>query len=95
MATTPKTMAATNGSREHELGKMLEGRRRELLHEVQGRIRDVRRECGDEIAKARLRALPLAVRCKDCEEARETAEHRERIIAQRRASSALFSGMSN
>ena len=25
-------------------------------------------ECGDEIAEARLRALPFAVRCKDCEE---------------------------
>ncbi len=35
-------------------------------------------ECGDEIAEARLRALPFAVRCKDCEEARETAERRER-----------------
>ena len=30
-------------------------------------------ECGEEIAEARLRALPFAVRCKDCEEARETA----------------------
>ncbi len=33
-------------------------------------------ECGDEIAGPRLRALPFAVRCKDCEEARETAEQR-------------------
>ena len=40
-------------------------------------------ECGDEIAEARLRALPFAVRCKECEEARETAELRERM-AQRR-----------
>lgn len=52
-------------------------------------------ECGEEIAEARLRALPFAVRCKDCEEARETAEQRERIIAQRRGSSALFFDMSN
>jgi RNA polymerase-binding transcription factor DksA len=29
-------------------------------------------ECGEEISEARLRALPFAVRCKDCEEARET-----------------------
>ena len=125
MATTTKTMAATNGSRDHELRKMLEGRRRELVYEVQGKIRDGRRdyanerevldegessevdiqeeiefaliqmkaetlnkidaalrrigegtygecsECGDEIPEARLRALPFAVRCKDCEEARE------------------------
>ena len=28
-------------------------------------------ECGDEIAQQRLRALPFALRCKDCEEARE------------------------
>jgi DnaK suppressor protein len=149
MAKTTKTMAATNGSRDSELRKMLEDRRRELAHEVHSKIRDARRdctkerevldegessevdiqeeiefaliqmkaetlskiaaalrrleegtygecfECGDEIAKARLRALPFAVRCKDCEEARETAEHRERTIAQRRASSALFFGMSN
>jgi DnaK suppressor protein len=52
-------------------------------------------ECGDEIAEARLRALPFAVRCKDCEEARETAERRERMQAQKRGSSALFYDMSN
>ena len=38
-------------------------------------------ECGDEIPKARLRALPFAVRCKNCEEDRETLEQRERIMA--------------
>jgi DnaK suppressor protein len=52
-------------------------------------------ECGDEISEARLRALPFAVRCKDCEEARETAERRARVVAQRRGSSALFFDMSN
>ena len=46
-------------------------------------------ECGDEIAEARLRALPFAVRCKDCEEALETAEEHDRHVAQRGAS-ALF-----
>jgi DnaK suppressor protein len=51
-------------------------------------------ECGDEISEARLRALPFAVRCKDCEEARETAEQRERVQA-RRSSSTLFFDMSN
>ena len=51
-------------------------------------------ECGGEIAEARLRALPFAVRCKDCEEARETAERRERM-AQKRGSSALFYDVSN
>ena len=136
-------------SRYDELKKMLQDRRRQLMSDVQGRIRDVRGEgskdrevldqgessevdiqddiefaliqmksetlnkinealrrldegtygncfeCGDEVAEARLRALPFAVRCKDCEEARETAEQRDRILAQRRGSSALFFDMSN
>jgi DnaK suppressor protein len=147
MATTTKgsrTAAKAATSRYNELKKMLEDRRRELMNEVQGKIRDVRAEgnkerdvldqgessevdiqediefaliqmkaetlnrinealrrleegnygncfeCGDEIAQARLRALPFAVRCKDCEEAKETAEQRERQQAQRRGSSALF-----
>ena len=148
MATTTKTKGAAK-NRYNELKKMLEDRRRELLNEVQGRIRDVRLEgnkdrdvldqgessevdiqediefaliqmksetlskvdaalrrleegtygdcfeCGDEIAEARLRALPFAVRCKDCEEARETAERRERMAQQKRGSSTLFYDMSN
>lgn len=149
MATTTKTMTATtNGSRDRELRTTLEDRRRELVFEVQDKIRGGRRdftnerdvldegdssavdiqeeiefaliqmkaetlakidaalrrlgdgaygecfECGDEIADARLRALPLAVRCKDCEEARETAELRERMT-QRRGSSMLFVDMVN
>ncbi len=51
-------------------------------------------ECGDEIAEARLRALPFAVRCKDCEEAREVAAERERIWQQRRGGASLFMDMS-
>ena len=148
MATT-KTKAAAKSSRYTELKKMLEDRRRELMNEVQGKIRDVRLEggkdrevldqgessevdiqediefaliqmkgetlnkvnealrrldegtygncfeCGDEIANARLRALPFAVRCKDCEEARETAEQRERLAARRSGSATLFFDMSN
>jgi len=31
-------------------------------------------ECGEEIPERRLRALPFAIRCKDCEEALEVAE---------------------
>ena len=146
MATTRKNVKGpAKGSRYDDLKQMLEGRRRELMHEVQGRIRDVRAEgggkdrdvfdqgessevdiqediefaliqmksetlhkidealrrleertygncfeCGEEIAEARLRALPFAVRCKDCEEARETAEQRERVMAQRRGGAPLF-----
>jgi DnaK suppressor protein len=52
-------------------------------------------ECGDEIAQQRLRALPFAVRCKDCEQARENAAHRDRLMAQRSASSSLFFDISH
>ena len=144
MATTTKTKASAKTSRYNELKQMLEDRRRELMTEVQGRIRDVRAEgskdrevldqgessevdiqediefaliqmksetlnkinealrrldegtygncfeCGEEIAEARLRALPFAVRCKDCEEAREMAQQRERIQARRGSSSLGF-----
>ena len=132
-------------SRYDELKGILEERRREIMSEVQGRMRDVRAEgagsavqgvldaaesseldiqdeiefaliqmkaetlhkidealrrleeatygycfeCGDEISERRLRALPFALRCKDCEEARELAQQRERM-QNRRSSSALF-----
>ena len=131
-----------------ELKRMLEERQREILNEVQGKIRDVRAEgsekphevldqgetsevdiqediefaliqmkaetlnkinealarledgnygmcfeCGEEIAEARLRALPFAVRCKDCEEARENAQQRERVLARRGSSSTLLFDM--
>jgi DnaK suppressor protein len=129
-----------------ELKRILEERRREILSEVQEKMRDVRsvgasgegqgvldaaetteadiqddielaliqmksetlhkieealarldektygycNECGDEILERRLRALPFAVRCKDCEEAREMAELRERHLSQRRPSGFLI-----
>lgn len=48
-------------------------------------------ECGEDIPEARLRALPFAVRCRSCEEDCETAQRRERVMAQRRESTtALF-----
>ena len=142
------TVAAPGDTRYDELKQMLEERQRELVAEVQGKIRGVRAdgaekphdvmdqgetsevdiqedielaliqmkaetlnkinealarledgryglcfECGDEISEARLRALPFAVRCKDCEEAREIAAQRERSLAQRRGSSSLFYDM--
>lgn len=129
-----------------ELKRILEERRREILAQVQEKIRDVRAEgssgetqgvldaaetseadiqddiefaliqmksetlhrieealqrledgnfghcfeCGDDISERRLRALPFAVRCKDCEEAREVAERRERMLSQRRTSGLLL-----
>ena len=49
MATTTKsTKVASKTSRYNELRTMLEERRRELLSEVQGKIRDVRAESGKE-----------------------------------------------
>ena len=144
-----KTDVSAKVSRWNELKKILEDRRRELVRNVQGKIRDARTdstkesdvfdegessevdiqaeiefaliqmnaetlnkidaalrslvegtygecfECGGEIAEARLRALPFALRCKDCEEAHETADLRERIKTQRRGSSALFVDMVN
>ena len=50
-------------------------------------------DCGEEIGEKRLRALPFAVRCKDCEEARENAEQRERQLNARRGTSSLFMDM--
>ena len=141
MATMTKNKGAATACPSNELRKVLEDRRRELVHEVQGKMRDARTdginevvdqvesteldiqdeiefaliqmkadtlnkidvalrriegdtygicfECGDEITGARLRALPFAVRCKDCQETREVAEQRDRVLA-RRSSSSLF-----
>jgi DnaK suppressor protein len=132
-----------------ELKGILEERRREMMSEVQGRMRDVRAEgagsavqgvldaaesseldiqdeiefaliqmkaetlnkidealrrleegtygycfeCGEEVSEKRLRALPFAVRCKDCEEAREIKQQRDRLMAQRRGAASLFIDM--
>lgn len=40
--------------------------------------------CGEDIAHARLRALPFAVRCRDCEELHETVRARTRTADDRR-----------
>jgi len=135
--------------RYEELKSILEDRRREIVNQVQERMRDVRSEgagatvqgvldaaesseadiqdeiefaliqmkaetlnkidealrrleegsygycfeCGEEISERRLRALPFAVRCKDCEEAREVRQQRERLMAQRRGAASLFIDM--
>jgi DnaK suppressor protein len=52
-------------------------------------------ECGDEIVRARLRALPFAVRCKECEEARENSQIRDRVLTDRRDTTALFQDISH
>jgi DnaK suppressor protein len=72
----------------------------ETLHKIEEALRRLEEgtfgycyECGEEISEKRLRALPFAVRCKDCEEAREMAQQRERVIAQRRGAASLFLDM--
>jgi DnaK suppressor protein len=72
----------------------------ETLHKIEEALRRLEEgtfgycfECGEEISERRLRALPFAVRCKDCEEARETAQQRERLMQQRRGTSSLFIDM--
>ncbi len=158
MANKKKAVAATTATstnkrseRYDELKQMLEDRRREILSEVQSRIKDVRsegaggltagvvdaeetsvadiqedielaliqmkaetltrinealgrleentygrcNECGQEISPQRLRALPFAIRCKDCEEARERAMEREKQMSSRRSSAMLFLDMSS
>ena len=47
-------------------------------------------QCGREIAEKRLQALPFAVRCKTCEEAREFAEQTARQKASRTTLSGLL-----
>jgi DnaK suppressor protein len=144
--TSKTSKAETTRGRYVELKRILEERRREILAQVQEKMRDVRAEggigegqgvldaaesseadiqddiefaliqmksetlhrieealarlaegtfgncfeCGDEISERRLRALPFAVRCKDCEEARELAERRERVMSQRRSSGMML-----
>ena len=126
-----------SGASHEDVRRMLVERRRELLNEIQSRVRVVREagstkdhhssalietgdaeseddlefalihmksamletvneavrrydsgaygycvECGEVITPARLRAMPFAVRCRECEETREDEEHRERIHLQ-------------
>ena len=47
-------------------------------------------ECGDEISAQRLRALPFAVRCKYCEEKRESETKIDKTNVQPRSTISLF-----
>jgi DnaK suppressor protein len=40
-------------------------------------------DCGEVIASARLQAMPFAVRCRECQERRESEQHRDRVQLQR------------
>jgi DnaK suppressor protein len=50
-------------------------------------------ECHAEISPTRLRALPFAVRCKNCEERREQRQVRERKMAQSRTAMSPYSDL--
>ena len=50
-------------------------------------------ECGEDISERRLRALPFAVRCTQCEEAREIERQRERVLEGRQGPASLFTDL--
>jgi len=52
-------------------------------------------ECGEEIAKQRLRVLPFAARCRICEEVRESEVNRERVLESRSQAVSLSGVPSN
>lgn len=62
----------------------------EALHRLDQGVYGYCSECSGEIAEKRLRALPFAVRCRDCQEACEVAEQRERSLSRRRSLGPLF-----
>ena len=49
-------------------------------------------ECGGDIAEGRLRALPFAVRCRECEESQEQQTARERRLGPLQGFSRIFAG---
>lgn len=80
-----------------DLGFALTQLKAEMLSQIETALRRLEQgdygnccECGDEIAAARLRAVPFAVRCRECEQRREAADERERFVRQRHGSPALF-----
>ena len=84
---------------QQDIGFALVQMKSETLHRIDAALRRLEDgtygqclECGNEIPNTRLRALPFAVRCKVCEEAREMAGLRERLMPQRRPSE-LFAGI--
>ena len=79
-----------------EIGFALMQLRIEMLKQIDAALRRLDEgsygdcfECGAEIAQARLRALPFAVRCRECEQGRE-ADEREHFSGQRRGFPTLF-----
>lgn len=84
----------SDASIQEEIGFALIGMKSETLRLIEiaiGRIDDGSYgqclECGAEISEQRLRALPFAARCRDCEDIREKADRRQRLLTQSRGSS--------
>jgi DnaK suppressor protein len=50
-------------------------------------------ECGEEIAEKRLRALPFAPRCRNCQEAFEASEQSHRAVERRSADLRLIGSL--
>ena len=69
----------------------------ETLEKIQDALRRIEEgdygncfNCGGEIPEARLRALPFALRCKDCEQDREADVLGQRSLTQRSSSAVLL-----
>jgi DnaK suppressor protein len=69
----------------------------ETLKKINGALRRLKEgtygncsECGDQIIESRLRALPFAIRCLDCQKASETSEMRQHFLIQREQAETLF-----
>jgi DnaK suppressor protein len=82
---------------QEEIGFTLIEMKTETLEKIKAALRRIDEgtygvcyDCGDAITERRLRALPFALRCRDCEETREMAERQERITARRNSSSPFF-----
>jgi len=94
----PKTAPNAKRRRSEELRRILEDRlTADTLSRIDAALRRLDEgsygqcfECGDEIGETRLRAVPFAVRCKDCEAIRELAAQRAHTAAERRTVSALL-----
>jgi DnaK suppressor protein len=81
---------------QEDIGFALIQMKAEMLQKIETALRRLENgdygecfECGADIAEARLRALPFAVRCRDCEAIREATDARARAVASG-ALSALF-----
>ncbi len=84
----------SDASIQEEIGFALIGMKSETLRLIEIAIRRLDDgsygqclECGGEISEQRLRALPFAGRCRDCEDIREKAVRSQRLLTQSRVSS--------